>query len=125
MRNLNTAHQIISDVERVYSANDSNGTESEIDAVWHSGDGVLPSEAQSHPYFRLEHDRWCYAIFAPSVGCDAVYSLDAFISLFRMFPPFFYCPLEGVNIRGGVNSPLVLRSSLHLNTTEDLSCNQR
>lgn len=59
-------------------------------------------------------------------GSESIcFYLDAFLRLFEDVPPFFDNPPKGINITGGARSPLILRSTLQLETIDDPSCDQR
>ncbi|KAL2000266.1 hypothetical protein VTN02DRAFT_3329 [Thermoascus thermophilus] len=113
-------------------ANGSSGDDSPSDedaAEWHDGDGICPSTSQFNMCCRVSYDTWSSAAAAASRpsrdGPSGRLHIDAFLDLLRDVPAFFHDPPEDVDITGGRRSPLVLRSSIRLETTDDPACEQR
>lgn len=109
--------------------NDTTASEAESDedfGQWHYGDGVCPSKFQFSMCFQQSYDSWAAAISTPpSGGTLSIYHMDDFLDILRDVPAFFHRPPGCVDVTGGGKYPLVLRSSLEVETTNDPACEQR
>lgn len=103
----------------------SDETESDIDITWSPGDGICPTTAQfNHCCKSKLDDRTNAALIYPEGSESFQFYIKPFFDLLRDVLPFFRAPPEGVNITGRPRSFLVLRSSLQIKTTDDLTCSQ-
>jgi hypothetical protein len=102
-------------------------SESEEDfGQWPYGDGVCPSEFQFTVCFQHSYETWATPILTPMGGDTFSLShIDGFLDLLKDVPPFVHQPPKCVYITGGGKYPLVLRSSLEVETTNDVACEQR
>lgn len=100
-------------------------SQSSDDEDWCPGDGICPPETQFQSCYQASLDSWSQAA---SSRDGAVKSLDmhlkAFLGLLENVPPFFHEPPKNIDLTGGTKSPLVLRSSLHIKTTDHPRCSQ-
>lgn len=104
---------------------DEETTSDENDRVWFPGDGICPSTSQFSEICQTSYNIWTSAAskFTQNSVSDP-FRLDLFFDLLQDVPPFFHNPPENIDLRGRSNSQLILRSSLHLGTTEGSSCDQ-
>lgn len=101
-------------------------TQSDEDEEWYPGDGICPSTPQFNICYKAHFNNWRMAdLTRPESSRSISFYIEAFLNLVKNAPPFFRSPPKGVSITGGARSPLVLRSSLQLETTYDSNCNQR
>lgn len=110
--------------ENVTSDEDEDEDEDENDQ-WYPGDGICPSTSQFNTVYQASYDAWCPA--APRQtqnGGDNLLCIKDFLNLLDDVPAFFRNPPKDVDLLGGSRHPLTLRSSLHLETTEDPACEQ-
>lgn len=108
----------------VYS--DEESTSDEVDGAWFPGDGVCPPTSQFNQVYRTAYDAWTSAAsrFTQTSGFD-LFRVDSFLGLLQNVPHFLRDPPQNIDLRERSNSPLMLRSSLRLGTTEDSSCDRR
>ena len=108
--------------ERSSSSNSSNSD----DENWYPGDGICPPEDQFQACRQASLHSWSQAA-SRSDGASKPLDmhLQAFLSLLKHVPDFFHQPPENVVLTGGKKSPLVLRSSLHIQTTDSPNCCQQ
>lgn len=101
------------------------GTLEEHGREWYPGDGICPSISQFNCVYQLSYNDWSSAA-SKTTQCDPSNPLyiEAFLDVLHDVPAFFHDPPKNVDLRGGATSPLTLRSSLKLVTTEDHSCEQ-
>jgi hypothetical protein len=107
------------------SYSDEKSTSDEDDAEWYPGDGICPSTLQFNGVYRSSYDAWCSAA-SKLTQSDAseTFRIEAFLDMLQDVPAFFHNPPKSVDVKGGPKSPLTLRSSLQLVTTDDLVCKQ-
>lgn len=109
--------------EYKYPSDYSDDSDSDADVTWSPGDGVCPSKAQFNDCFQSKFDDWKCASSAHMEGSNTFpFYMNAFLNLLKNVPPFFQCPPENVHITGRPKSFLIMRSSLHIKTTEDPDC---
>lgn len=102
----------------------SDESSSECDIAWSPGDGVCPTRADFNHCCQLKVEDWKHAALTCLEYTESFqYYLEAFLGLLENVPPFYYCPRGAVNISGRPKSFLILKSSLHLKTTEDSNYN--
>ena len=108
--------------ERSSSSNSSNSD----DENWYPGDGICPPEDQFQACRQASLHSWSQAAFRSDGASKPVdMHLQAFLGLLKHVPDFFHQPPENVALTGGKKSPLVLRSSLHIQTTDSPHCCQQ
>ncbi|KAK2865052.1 hypothetical protein FQN49_003954 [Arthroderma sp. PD_2] len=91
---------------------------------WSYGDGICPSQSQFVACCQASYDGWNGAAMVPrDTECSSL-RMGGFLGLLPDIPAFFHWPKDA-NVTGGGRSPLVLRASLVIETTEDETCSQR
>lgn len=102
---------------------DEEEEESEEEAEWYPGDGICPSTLQFNSVRKASYAAWCLA--ATRQSDDSVFEpsyIDAFLDLLEDVPAFYRNPPENVDLVGRRKSPLIQRSFLRLDTTDNPSC---
>ena len=107
------------------SSSDEKTTSDEDHGKWSPGDGVCPSTSHFNMVYQSAYNTWCSAA-SKTARCDTINPLlsETFLNMVQDVPDFFSNPPEELDLGGGSKSPLTLRSSLHLVTTEDGLCEQ-
>ncbi|PYI00192.1 hypothetical protein BO71DRAFT_341601 [Aspergillus ellipticus CBS 707.79] len=114
-----------SDSEYTEHGSFEGDTQSEQDEEeWLSGDGVCPTTAEFDTCCQTSRDAWNHAALRSTLCFNDTY-IDTFLDILRDVPSFYHEPPENIHITGGHKSPLVLRSSFQLETTQDDACDQR
>jgi hypothetical protein len=110
-----------------HEEDDNDEDDDDEDYNWYPGDGICPSTSQFNMVYQASYDAWCSpsARQTRSGGVANTFCIESFLDLLDNVPAFFQDPPKGVDIQGGSKFPLTLRSSLHLETTEDPACEQR
>jgi hypothetical protein len=118
-------HPEISEYVKHDSYSDEKTTSDEDDGEWYPGDGICPSTLQFNGVYQSSYNAWCSAAsrIRQSDGSDP-FHIEAFLDMLQDVPAFFNNPPKSVDVHGGTKSPLTLRSSLQLVTTEDPICEQ-
>lgn len=94
--------------------------------VWYPGDGICPTESQFLSSFRSSFKFWSRAATShqePAKSHETY--LKAFLGLLRNVPAFFHNPPKDVHLVGGKKTPIVLKSSLQVRTTDQKDCGQQ
>ena len=108
------------------SNEDDEDDEDDEGDEWYPGDGICPSTSQFNMIYQASYDAWCSAALRKTQnGVADLLCIEDFLNLLDDAPAFFHNPPKDVDIQGGSKRPLTLRSSLHLETTEDPACEQR
>lgn len=111
--------------EYKYPSDYSDETGSDFDVTWSPGDGVCPSTAQFNDCFQSKLDDWrCASSTSLEDSNPFPFYINAFLDLLKKVPSFFQCPPVTIEIIGRPKTFLMLRSSVHIKTTEDLGCSQ-
>lgn len=109
--------------EQSSSVSDSSTSDVEN---WYPGDGVCPPEDHFQACHQASLHPWSQAASrydGTSKSLDM--HLQAILGLLKHVPDFFHHPPENVALTGGKKFPLVLRSSLHIKTTDSPDCCQQ
>ncbi|RAK97632.1 uncharacterized protein BO80DRAFT_448239 [Aspergillus ibericus CBS 121593] len=120
----NDTSSMIPDSERGDSS-ESYTDEEEDPVEWSPGDGVCPPSSEFLAHYRASNDIWSRAASTqPNDSGSIVGILEAFLRMLRNVPPFFDHPPKDVHVTGGSKTPLILRSSFRLGTTDNMDCDQ-
>jgi hypothetical protein len=112
------------DLEQSGSITDSQSGDD--DEVWCHGDGICPTETQLQSCYQASLDSWSQAVLSHDGASKSLdIHLKAFLGLLDNVPPFLHEPPKNIDLTGGTKFPLVLKSSLHLQTTGHPSCSQQ
>lgn len=77
-------------------------------------------------YYEASYNTWCSAAARQTQsGKPDICHIEAFLDLMQDVPAFFCDPPKDVDLIGRSKSPLTLRSSLLIETTEDPTCERR
>jgi len=124
--NGNRSHAELSKGLEQDKPSDEETTSDEDNGGWYPGDGVCPSASQFNAVYQTSYDSWHSAASRPTHNATSNRCyMEAFLDLLQDVPAFFHNPPRDVDVRGGHKSPLTLRSTLELGTTEDTSCERR
>jgi hypothetical protein len=106
--------------------NDDSSSEDDFLGEWHPGDGVCPSTSQFHACYEASYQTWSSqeSNLENSSYQSVLVSLEAFLNMLDKVPPFFHNPPKGVDLHVRRKSPLVLRLSLELETSNSIHCSQ-
>ncbi|EAS28594.1 uncharacterized protein CIMG_09798 [Coccidioides immitis RS] len=103
----------------------SDYSQSEEDiGEWYDGDGICPSRHAFDACCRASFDTWNDAASKLPPDRPSYFYLNDFLEMVQNVPQFFHSPPKHVDITGERRSPLVLRSSLELETTSHPTCEQ-
>lgn len=105
------------------SENSEQGEGDDDGRQWYNGDGVCPTLPEFELYRQVSRQTWQSLAMRGPEGFVETH-LDALLRLVKDVPRFCYSPGSDL-VSGGYKCPLILRSSLLIETTRDNTCDRR
>jgi hypothetical protein len=99
---------------------DSDGDEDE--RVWHDGDGICPTLSDFENCRQKSYDTWRLAAMESPRSLET--HLDDILNLVKNVP-HFYQSSGDLDVSGGYKCPLIIRSSLRIETAREGTCDKR